>query len=338
MGIPPTKSQANYLKHLLFPVALLLFAFACNSKPETPEKPRPAPVIPSMAEVPAASARPQTMAPDDKESEPSVVAFERSMLSPQGLWSSHIEDLEVVKKAIGIENWIQLPFTEDCKWEPLQNGESYEWTWINCYENALALFHRKQGTWTLLKVPKAFNLQLQKGCGERYIGAREYVIQEGQVGLIWSWEYKTYLQSEEFSEECDEDGNCSAGRTGQTSSRETLHGYDVVMKSDDATPYLVMRSRLELAAEGRDSGDHDNPRVAVKGTQLQIEVTYLGEEVQATHRLAKIKGVVMAQTYAGEVIDKVNKNGQRVIGKAKHVKTLREPLKPVQWDVVECSP
>jgi len=315
----------------LFAVTLLLFA--CNPQPKTSLLPGPAAVTPQVEEAPVASARAQITPPQDEQAEPPVIKFKRSMLTPEGLWNSQVEELEVVKNAIELEgSWIERPLVEGCEWGPLQSGGLYEWTWINCHANALALFRKRDGTWTLLKIPKDFDFRNQEGCGERYIGAREHVV-HGQTWLIWSWEVQNYLESEEFVDECDDDGSCSGGRTGETSSHENLRGYDVVIKPEDAGPYLVMRSRLELNSITLDGGSP----VSVKGTQLQIEATYLGDEVQATHRLAKINGKHLdAETSGGNVMYEFNKNGRGMIGKAKLVKKVSEPLKPVEWDKIEC--
>lgn len=66
------------------------------------------------------------------------------MLTEEGLWNSRSEELELVKEAIKREDYSYIG--EGCEWEPLQWGASFEWTWMNCHENALALFRVKPDT------------------------------------------------------------------------------------------------------------------------------------------------------------------------------------------------
>lgn len=271
----------------IIPIALLFLG--CNPTPATHQKPTASPAVPEVPQVtqaPGAAARPQnapqqTAPPKEETPPPSLPTFQQSMLTPEGLWHTEVEELELVKGAIKLSVSGADAVEYGCEWEPLQSAESYEWTWVNCIEEAFALFRVKQDTWTLLKVPKHFMSQIQEGCVERYTKAREQVAEDGEVWLIWSWEYQAHLEHEGFSDDCDETGACISGRTGDTELHETTQSYDVIMKPDKM-PSLVLRSRKNLVT-------YNTVPAQKKGSRLDVEVTYVGQEVQATHRLAQIK-------------------------------------------------
>lgn len=315
----------NY-KTLTLPIATLCFACNPAAKPTplvpkaqpplapspTTQPPTPPPVEPAptaQTPPPAAPKPPAPPAVDPPAPPAPTLSFDRRLLGKSGLWHTQRTSLEEVKDAIKRKD-----SSYECTWEPLQQAQTYEWTWADCSPEAFAIFRVKEGTWTVLKAPSPrISDGVQDRCTERYIMAREHLTQGGQAWLIWSWEQTIFLQDEEFIDDCDEEGRCSSGRSGGYTDQERTQEYDVIIRPDQTAPSLVLRSQTDTVAVSKDGED---PRIK-KGTQRKIAVSYSEQEVSATHTLATFKG--------------------KKPGKAKLVKKTKAPLSPAQWDQIICE-